>query len=510
MAKKREGRVDRKKTIGGAVCDLDGGFTGSIQSSKDITPASVKSLIVNSRYLQILLSLTLIGAILRFFNLGFNSLWLDEASTYTFAKMSIPEIWQATAAGEFNPPLFYWIEHIMLFFGNNEVVLRFVPALLGVLTIPLVYYVGKEFADRNVGIIAATICTFSPFLIQYSQEARAYSMGLFFIAFAMIFFLKAIKSDNLTHWVLFGLMSALAFWSHFYTLVIIGTLFLYALAVKIPEVMKDIRAFKPIVGAGAVFAIVSLPLLLATIQLFAKRTAGGPTFGIQGLGIIPETFWQLSGFSLWVMYLFLILFVMGIVQEFFLDRNKGILLIVLMFFPFMISWFLSYRIPMVPRYLIILAPVFFIGIALAYKPVYSFLNNRGVVYGFMAVMVLLSVTTSFYPSYYSGYSKEDWRGFSGQIQQVTRPGDFIVLVPGYMAQPFDYYYSNSSGQTFEYGASTADQLAAIASSGANNTVYYVVTGDISSADPSGNAVKWLEEHTKGVEATPGIYLFTSG
>ncbi len=509
MAKKREVREDRKRKSGDLVCDLDKGYISPVQSYRNLTVSNIKSHLLNSRYAQILLSLTLIGAILRFFNLGFNSLWLDEASTYTFAKMSIPEIWQATTAGEFNPPLFYWIEHIMLTFGNNEVILRFVPAILGILTIPLVYYIGKEFMDRNVGIIAAALCTFSPFLLFYSQEARAYSMGLFFVAFATVFFLKALKSNNLTHWILFGLMSALAFWSHFYTLVLIGTLFLYALAIKIPEIIKDIRAFKPLIAAATVFAVICLPLIFVTIQLFAKRTSGGPTFGIQGIGIILETFRELSGFSTELMYLFLILFVIGVVQAFLLDRKKGILLIALIFLPFVISWFLSFSIPMVPRYLIILAPVFFIGIALAYKPVFTFINNRGVVYGFMAILILLCVTTPFFLGYYTAYTKEDWRGFSGQMHQITRQGDAIVLVPGYVAQPFDYYYTNSSERTFEYGASSAEQLAAIAGSNANNTVYYIVTGDISSADPSGGSITWLQEHAKGAQVTSGIYLFTN-
>jgi hypothetical protein len=201
---------------------------------------------------------------------------------------------------------------------------------------------------------------------------------------------------------------------------------------------------------------------------------------------------------------------MGIVQAFLLDRNKGLFLVALTVLPFAISWFLSYKIPMVPRYLIVLAPVYFIGIALAYKPVFRMISNRGVVYGFIALMVLLSVTTPFFTSFYTQYSKEDWRGFSGQIPRLTHPGDFIVTVPGYVSQPFNYYYSNSSDQVFEYGANTAADLDAIASQKTNNTIYYVVTGDISSADPSGDAVKWLTEHTKQVGETTGIYLFTSG
>ena len=423
--------------------------------------------------------------------------------------MSIPGIWQATTAGEFNPPFFYWIEHVMLVFGNNETVLRLVPAVAGILTIPLIYCAGKQFIDRNVGIIAAAFCTFSPFLIYYSQEARAYSLALFFVAFAMIFFFLALKSDSLTDWLGFGVLSALALWSHFYAMVVIGALVLYALAIKIPAYRQDIRKLTPLATGVAAFVVLCLPLIFVSLQLFTKRTSGGPSFGIQGAGVIVETFRQLSGFSQIVMFLFLGLFAIGILQAFLMDRNKGLFLLALTLLPFAISWLLSYKIPMVPRYLIILAPVYFIGIALAYKPVFRLIHNRGIVYGFIILIVLLSVTTPFFTGYYSSYSKEDWRGLAGQVRQVAQSGDMIVLVPGYMTQPFDYYYTNATEGTFEYGASTADQLATLSSLKANNTIYYVVTGDISSADPSGASITWLQEHAKGVEATPGIYLFTN-
>ena len=142
MAKKREDRGKEKKSGGLSECNLDGDYIFPIQSYNDLTIENIKSVVIHSHYVQSLIILTILGFFLRFYNLGFNSLWLDEASTNTFAVMSFSGIWQATAGGEFNPPLFYWIEHLMLMLGNNEVVLRFVPALLGVLTIPLIYCAG--------------------------------------------------------------------------------------------------------------------------------------------------------------------------------------------------------------------------------------------------------------------------------------------------------------------------------------------------------------------------------
>ncbi|PKL65757.1 MAG: glycosyl transferase [Methanomicrobiales archaeon HGW-Methanomicrobiales-3] len=506
MGKKREERA-KGHSPAGSGCNLDGGYTSPIKSFQDISAETLKNTLLSSRYVQLLLSLTVIGLILRFFNLGYNSLWLDEASTLTFASMSLPGIWEATTGGEFNPPLFYWTEHIMLLFGNSEVILRFVPALLGVLTIPLVYVIGKEFYDRNVGIIAAAAVTFSPFLIFYSQEARAYSMGLFLIVASLVFFLKALKTNRISHWILFGSLSALAFWSHFYTLVITGSLVLYAFTVKISEFKKDIVSCKPLVLAGATFILLSLPLIVVTVELFAKRTASAPTFGIEGAGIIIETFRQLSGFSEIVMYLFLLLFVIGIVQAFLTERNKGIFLVALTFLPFAISWFLSYRIPMMPRYLIILAPFFFIGIAMAYKPIYNLARSRWVVYGFMAMLVLLSVTTPFFMSYYSTYSKEDWRNFSKQVSQITTRGDLVVVAPGYIYQPFDYYYSNSTDGTYEFRADNGETLESLRLQKGNNSMFVIMTSDISSANPGGDAVAWINQHTQLISQNTGIYLF---
>jgi uncharacterized membrane protein len=506
MAKKREDRHKGRKTPDYRECNLDGDFMNPVRSFHDLTVENVKKALLGSRYVQLLLALTFIGAILRFYNLGFNSLWLDEASTLTFAVKSLPDIWQATTGGEFNPPLFYWTEHIMLVFGNSEAVLRFIPALLGVLTIPLIYLVGKEFMDRSIGIIAAAAFAFSPFLLYYSQEARAYSMMLFFITFAMVFYFRALKNGSLADWALFGLLSALAFWTHFYALVTIGALVLYALYDQFPKIKNDLTTLRPLAVSAGIFALVCLPLIIVTIQLFFKRSASAPTFGIQGPEIIVATFAQISGSEI-VMVLFLLLFLAGIVQAFLLDRNKGIFLVTVTVLTFAISYFLSYRIPMQPRYLICLAVVFYIAIALSYRLLYTLMDSPGVVYGFIAFLVVISVPTL--AGYYSGYTKDDWRGFSEGLSQQTQPGDIVAVIPGYIIQPLDYYYSNSTDGTIEFPADTADDLRAISALKGNNTLYVVVTGDIQAADPGGEAVQWLKENTRSRGSITGVYLMSS-
>ncbi|MGA7798327.1 MAG: glycosyltransferase family 39 protein [Methanoregula sp.] len=510
MAKKKEGRESGKKLRGfTGECDLDGGYESPIKTFHDISFKNIQSLVAASRYVQTLIILTVIGLFLRFYNLGFNSLWLDEASTYTISVKSFADIWQVTASGEFNPPLFYWIEHVMLMFGNNEVILRFIPALLGVLTIPLFYLIGKEFLDRNAGIIAAAACTVSPFLIYYSQEARAYTMMLFFVALATIFFLKAMKSGRLIHWVLFGIFSALAFWSHFYAFVMIAALVLCALIEWAPRIRTELKNLEMLVAGIIVFVVLSLPLIIVTLQLFVLRTSSAPTYGIQGLDLIPETFNQISGFNNIAMFVLVALFVIGIIQAFFVEKNKGIFLVLLTILTFVVSYILSFKMPMEPRYLIFLTIVFFIGIAVSYRVIYSLWDNKAVVYGFIVVLFVISVSVLVQMGYYSGYSKDDWRGFSEALQEKASPGDIVVSVPGYIAQPLDYYYSSVKGNTREYGATTSQDLEKIYSLKGNSTMYFVVTQDIGAADPNGDALTWLKNNTRFAGQDTGIYLFMS-
>lgn len=507
MAKKRDDPKKSKKSHDIRECNLDGEFISPLHSIRDFTAGNIKSVLVNSRYAQLLLSLTVAGLFLRFFNLGFNSIWLDEAATYNASLGTFSGIWQTMAAGDFNPPLFYWIEHVMLMVGNNEVILRFVPALFGILTIPVMYFAGKEFMDRNVGIIAAAAAAFSPFLIFYSQEARAYSMALFFIAFAMVFYLKALKENDIKNWALFGVLSAFAFWSHFYVFVLIASLVVYALALQAQNIRENIKNIGTILLAVVLFSLASLPLILVTIQLFFTRTAAPPTFGLQGFNIIYQILVLISGASEILLVLFAALFIVGIVQAYLTDKKQGLLLVSILLLTFIITYVMSYKMPMEPRHLIFVIVPVYLGVASSYGMFYRLWNTRGIVYLLMAVLVLVNLPML--ASYYTGYSKDDWRGFSGQISNLTQPGDKVVLVPGYISLPFDYYYSNATDRTLEYQATTVKDLQTISAARGNSTMFYIVTSDIFAVNPNGDEVAWLQNQTKSAGMNGGIVLFVS-
>ncbi|HXW99071.1 MAG TPA: glycosyltransferase family 39 protein, partial [Methanomicrobiales archaeon] len=241
-AKEKKGKREEGGEGGEPTCELEAAVPVTLNAGWGPVVDAVR----RSRYLQALILLTVLGAFLRLFQLGTASLWLDEASTLGLARESVTQIWGSLTLGEFNPPLFYWIEHGMLVFGESEAVLRLVPAILGILTIPVFYLIGKEILDRNTGLIAAALLAFSPFQLYYSQEARAYAPMLFFFSIAFFFFLRLISSWDRRDAALFGIFSALAFWTHFYAFVPILALFLFLLAVKAKEMGRDIRSAIPL------------------------------------------------------------------------------------------------------------------------------------------------------------------------------------------------------------------------------------------------------------------------
>ncbi len=161
-----------------------------------------------------------------------------------------------------------------------------------------------------------------------------------------------------------------------------------------------------------------------------------------------------------------------------------------------------------PRYLVYLLPVFFSMIAMAHPLLYKLVPNRNLVYAVVLVIVLINAPLL--SEYHSSYVKEDWRGFAGIVQSKTLDGDLVVLAPAYMSQPFNYYYSNVTDKTIETGGYTGEELDSFYKAKGNSTMYLVVTGDISAANPKGDALAWMNEHTKIIDQRTGIYLLVAG
>lgn len=480
-----------------------------INSFSDLKIENLKNVIRYNPYAWMLLGLIFIGCILRFVNLGFNSLWLDEGATFDIAQNTFVGIWETTMGGEVNPPLFYWIESVMLFFGNSEFILRFIPALMGCLTIPVLYFVGKEVGGKLCGIVTAGLLTFSSFHVYYSQEARAYTTMLFFFSLVLLFYLIALKTNEIWCWILSGLFASLAFWTHFYVFVGIAILYLHAIIVNWKKIRENMKSVLPILASMGTFLLVSLPLIVVTVGLFIIRTASEPTWGYSGFDLIYSTLYLLSGSEMYLTVIFTIMAIVGIVWLFRTKENRynSLFILLSLVLTFVISVFLAEKMPINPRHLMFILPFFFVAVGAAFTIIPKEIDYKKV--GVVLLILICLVNLPYFTTYYTSYSKEDWRGMSQELNDVTTDGDYVVTIPSYVNLPLDYYYDNSSDKTIEKGATTAKDLEQIDIERGAHSAYYVVTGDIYAANPNGDALMWLNYNSVPVTQTSGIYLFKS-
>jgi mannosyltransferase len=476
--------------------------------SEDITVS------VGKHSIPVLYILILAGAVFRIYHLGFNSLWLDEAATVAYSSGGLDQIWANMAAmGDFNPPLFNLLENIMMMIGTTEIALRLLPALFGIVAIPIMYLVGKEFKDKYIGIILAGLTAFSPFLITYSQEARAYSMMFFLGACMVLLFLRAMKVNKQTEWFLFAIVSAVAFWTHFYSIVLFIPLVILA-------VYKFRNDWQPIAFSVVAWFAMALPLIFALYTVILQRASSAPAYGYQGFNIIYQTFFIMFWDSYIAIGLAVVLFIVGIWWTFKNDKEMALFLIFVPAIVFITSVILSNTIPMLPRYLIFVNIFVFLGIAMACPALVAFFQIAAsdnlqknikketvikvISFGLVGCFVISAVP--FYTNYYQTYTKSDWRELGIELANITQPGDVVVVIPKYIMMPLDYYYSSKIDGTQEVWANNATQLEQIknAADSQQLTVFYVITPDINSQDPSGNAIKWLAANTMELGNIPGI------
>jgi glycosyltransferase involved in cell wall biosynthesis len=166
--------------------------------------------------------LTLLAAAARFSTLGRQSYWYDELATVSVLHHSFGGTLHAVARSEATPYLYYLLAWPWTrLFGFGEAGLRSLSALAGTLTVPLTYAAGATLVSRRVGIVAAALVAANPFLVWYSQEARAYALFALFAASTVYLFARALRGEprSLAGW---AVAASLAVATHYFAVFIVG------------------------------------------------------------------------------------------------------------------------------------------------------------------------------------------------------------------------------------------------------------------------------------------------
>jgi len=165
-------------------------------------------------------TVVLLGFVLRVHGLGDQSFWYDELATWNRAVISLSELFEDLFATRNHMPLYFLLMRLWSDIGTGEFILRAFSVVWGMVSIALIYSVGRLIAKQTVGLIAALLLAISPFHIWYSQEARMYSLVAASILLATWFFLHLLRKDNSAYWLGYTLSMILAVYTHYLAILI--------------------------------------------------------------------------------------------------------------------------------------------------------------------------------------------------------------------------------------------------------------------------------------------------
>ena len=143
-----------------------------------------------------------------------DGLWNDEYISWIIAATPFSDGFINAVKSQCHMPFYYlYLKFFMTFFGQSDLLLRLTSVLAGVLSIPIMYFVGKE-KDENTGLTCAGFSAISSFLIYYSQEVRIYAILFLFSALSLLYTIKCIKNPNKQNFILYVISNFLILFTH--------------------------------------------------------------------------------------------------------------------------------------------------------------------------------------------------------------------------------------------------------------------------------------------------------
>jgi uncharacterized membrane protein len=390
---------------------------------------------------------------LRLWGLGRQSLWLDEAFSVYVARADLASILRAKL--DLHPPFYLLLLHgWMAVAGQGEFAVRLLSLVFDVGTVGLIYVLGRRVFSPTMGLLAAFLLAVSPFHVYFAQEARSYALLCFLVLLSTILFLRALASNRWADWASFGAVSLLALYTHYYAVFVLFTQGVYLLATW----RTHSRVLRRWLAVAATLGVVYLPWLL---YMFSLAGQGGHTWrrylwlkipyvfmtfslGYSGIGVasrdvgrevaLHDVLVREAPILLGGGLVFGIAFLAGVWAS-VRQGPAGRFLAVFSVLPVLVVFAISLKLPIISeRYLIWVAPVYLLLVAVGLAALWRYPVARVVHAGIAALLVVALVNHA------EGFpEKEQWREAAAYMQSAATPGDVVAFHKPWVRVPFEYY-----------------------------------------------------------------------
>jgi len=165
------------------------------------------------------LAAVVLGVVLRWWPRS--ALWLDEAQSVAFAQLPLADIPHALRA-DGAPPAYYVLLHVwMRMFGDGDVAVRALSALLSTVTLVVVWSLVSRRCGRRVAIAATALLGLNPFAIRYGAETRMYALVMLEVVVCLAAVAWSLERPRLGRLAAVTLLTALLLYTHYWALYLI-------------------------------------------------------------------------------------------------------------------------------------------------------------------------------------------------------------------------------------------------------------------------------------------------
>ena len=222
------------------------------------------------RGIYIFYAYTLILLLMNFIRIFDCAYWGDEAFSIALARMTVPEMIEATAQ-DVHPPLYYlFLQFLYRILGDHG----YTYHLSALIPYAGILILGVTVIRKRFGIIPPLIMNtmisilFQP--LRYNVEIRMYALAAFLVLLSYLALYEILKQDRLRDWLIFFFSSIAAAYTHYYALIYVAFFYLTLLIMM----LKRRSLMKRTLILCAVTIACYVPWLFVLIGSFV-RTAGG-------------------------------------------------------------------------------------------------------------------------------------------------------------------------------------------------------------------------------------------
>jgi len=410
------------------------------------------------RYRRGVFLILVVAAILRLYDIGGKSLWLDEIMTVQKASLTFSGMMEQIASHDAHPPLFQIIEWLWLRLGRSDGFSRLPAAFAGIAGVALACAVARRLFGRRSMILAGALMAVSYFQVYYSQEARLYSLVMVLVlglTWLLIRILEHRGRAGWGWWLSYAAVAAACLYTYLLTFLAIGALGVAYL------VLSRRRQWTRFVVANILAAALFVPWLPVTTRITSRLRAdlaahGGslprPGFrsisgGVAEWVLGPRPWTQIPPLRAALGVSLLVLVGAGLAAR---KSRRGPRFIAIGFLLPLVAYVLM-PMPRVhiydPKHLAFLQPLLLIGLS---GMRFGLRERRGTpliaVAGCAALVVLLNAW-SLRHYYDRNFQKERWPEVAEYVVPGIEKHDGIVFNPPYIGFAFEYYAGSDAARS---------------------------------------------------------------